>query len=112
MQTEQLRGIVEDAWEARDSISPKTEGAVRDAVTAALAGLDTGDYRVAEKGPEGWQVHQWLKKAVLLSFRLHDMAPIPGGPGESTYWWDKSSEERRGWKECVCTCRSRWWPSP
>src|SRR3546814_1013226 len=58
MQTEQLRGIVEDAWEARDSISPKTEGAVRDAVTAALAGLDTGDYRVAEKGPEGWQVHQ------------------------------------------------------
>src|SRR3546814_7623899 len=99
MQTEQLRGIVEDAWEARDSISPKTEGAVRDAVTAALAGLDTGDYRVAEKGPEGWQVHQWLKKAVLLSFRLNDMAPIPGGPGESTYWWDKVPSKFEGWGE-------------
>src|SRR3546814_3277958 len=99
MQTEQLRGIVEDAWEARDSISPKTEGAVRDAVTAALAGLDTGDYRVAEKGPEGWQVHQWLKKAVLLSFRLNDMAPIPGGPGESTYWLDKVPSKFEGWGE-------------
>src|SRR3546814_20403897 len=70
MQTEQLRGIVEDAWEARDSISPKMEGAVRDAVTAALAGFDTGDYRAAAKAPEGSQVHQGLKKEVLQVFRF------------------------------------------
>jgi 2,3,4,5-tetrahydropyridine-2-carboxylate N-succinyltransferase len=99
MQTEHLKGIIEDAWEARDSISPKTGGEVREAVAAALAGLDAGSYRVAEKGPDGWQVHQWLKKAVLLSFRLNDMAPIAGGPGENTHWWDKVPSKFEGWGE-------------
>jgi 2,3,4,5-tetrahydropyridine-2-carboxylate N-succinyltransferase len=54
---------------------------------------------VAEKGPDGWQVHQWLKKAVLLSFRLNDMAPIAGGPGENTHWWDKVPSKFEGWGE-------------
>mgnify|MGYP000627661586 CR=1 FL=1 len=99
MQTDHLKGIVEDAWEKRDSISPKTGGTVREAVTTALAGLDSGEYRVAEKGADGWQVHQWLKKAVLLSFRLNDMAPIPGGPGENTHWWDKVPSKFEGWGE-------------
>ena len=99
MQTEHLKGIIEDAWEARDSISPKTDGQIREAVAAALAGLDAGSYRVAEKGPDGWQVHQWLKKAVLLSFRLNDMAPIAGGPGENAHWWDKVPSKFEGWGE-------------
>jgi 2,3,4,5-tetrahydropyridine-2-carboxylate N-succinyltransferase len=99
MQTEQLRGIIEDAWEARDSIGTTTAGEVREAVTAALAGLDDGRYRVAEKGSDGWQVHQWLKKAVLLSFRLNDMAPIAGGPGDNTHWWDKVPSKFEGWGE-------------
>ena len=54
---------------------------------------------MAEKGPEGWHVHQWLKKAVLLSFRLNDMEPIPGGPGENTNWWDKVPSKFAGWGE-------------
>ncbi|HEY9550394.1 MAG TPA: 2,3,4,5-tetrahydropyridine-2,6-dicarboxylate N-succinyltransferase [Kiloniellaceae bacterium] len=99
MQTEQLKGIIEDAWEARDSINPQTGGKIREAVATALAGLDAGSYRVAEKGAGGWQVHQWLKKAVLLSFRLNDMAPIGGGPGENTHWWDKVPSKFEGWGE-------------
>ena len=99
MQTERLKGIIEDAWTTRDDINPKTAGEVREAVTNALAGLDAGDYRVAEKGPQGWQVHQWLKKAVLLSFRLNDMTPIAGGPGENTNWWDKVPSKFEGWGE-------------
>ncbi len=99
MQTEQLKGIIEDAWEARDNVTLETGGELREAVTTALAGLDDGTYRVAEKGPGGWEVHQWLKKAVLLSFRLNDMEPIPGGPGENTNWWDKVPSKFAGWGE-------------
>jgi 2,3,4,5-tetrahydropyridine-2,6-dicarboxylate N-succinyltransferase len=99
METAQMKGIIEDAWEARDGIDTGTGGEIREAVTAALAGLDGGRHRVAEKGPGGWQVNQWLKKAVLLSFRLNDMAPIPGGPGENTHWWDKVPSKFEGWGE-------------
>jgi 2,3,4,5-tetrahydropyridine-2,6-dicarboxylate N-succinyltransferase len=99
MQTERLKGIIEDAWEKRDNISPQTTGEVREAVCDALAGLDDGSYRVAEKGQTGWQVHQWLKKAVLLSFRLNDMVPVAGGPGENTHWWDKVPSKFQGWGE-------------
>jgi len=70
---------------------------VRDAVEAALAGLDDGSLRVAEKTAAGWQVHQWLKKAVLMSFlRLTDMAPMPGGPGGG-HWYDKVPSKFEGW---------------
>ncbi|WP_193368843.1 2,3,4,5-tetrahydropyridine-2,6-dicarboxylate N-succinyltransferase [Pelagibius marinus] len=99
MQTDQLKGIIEDAWEARENVTLETGGEIREAVTTALAGLDGGTYRVAEKGGAGWEVHQWLKKAVLLSFRLNDMAPIPGGPGENTNWWDKVPSKFAGWGE-------------
>jgi 2,3,4,5-tetrahydropyridine-2-carboxylate N-succinyltransferase len=99
MAEQQLKGIIEDAWDARDSISTTTGGEIRSAVTEALAGLDAGTFRVAEKGPDGWQVNQWLKKAVLLSFRLNDMVPVPGGPGESTHWWDKVPSKFEGWGE-------------
>src|SRR3546814_7297332 len=72
---------------------------VREAVDTALSGLDNGTLRVAEKGAGGWQVNQWLKKAVLLSFRLNDMALIAGGPGKTTHWWDKVPSKLEGWGE-------------
>lgn len=81
------------AWEDRANLSPTTGGTVREAVNATLEALDKGQLRVAEKqagitGRESWKTHQWLKKAVLLSFRLNEMAMIPGGPGGAC-WWDK-----------------------
>ncbi len=87
------------AWDARDGISPSTQGATREAVETALAGLDAGELRVAEKRDGAWQVNQWLKMAVLLSFRLNDMKPIPGGPGENSPWWDKVDSKFAGWGE-------------
>jgi 2,3,4,5-tetrahydropyridine-2,6-dicarboxylate N-succinyltransferase len=96
-----LAAAVDAAWEARDGVSPSTRGAYRDAVEAALDGLDSGELRVAEKTAQGWQVHQWLKKAVLLSFRLNDMVEIPGGPTDpergASRWWDKVPSKFAGW---------------
>src|SRR5271163_3865893 len=96
-----LAAAVDAAWEARDGVSPSTKGAYRDAVEAALDGLDSGELRVAEKTAQGWQVHQWLKKAVLLSFRLNDMVEIPGGPTDpergAARWWDKVPSKFAGW---------------
>jgi 2,3,4,5-tetrahydropyridine-2-carboxylate N-succinyltransferase len=91
-----LACIIDDAWESRETLSPATKGAVRDAVEAALAGLDSGELRVAEKFAGEWQVHQWLKKAVLLSFRLTDMKLIEGAPGDAS-WWDKVDSKFAGW---------------
>jgi 2,3,4,5-tetrahydropyridine-2-carboxylate N-succinyltransferase len=96
-----LAKTIEAAFEDRNTIGPSTKGAVREAVNEALNLLDSGQARVAEKvegktGPEAWVVHQWLKKAVLLSFRLNDMAPISGGPGGSS-WWDKVPSKFDGW---------------
>ncbi len=97
-----LRAIIEKAWEGRDQISPATAGEVRDAVNEALNLLDSGKARVAEKISGGndsqWVTHQWLKKAVLLSFRLNDMEMIGGGPGKSG-WWDKVPSKFDGWTE-------------
>jgi 2,3,4,5-tetrahydropyridine-2-carboxylate N-succinyltransferase len=85
----ELAKTVDDAFEQREGIGPSTKGAVRDAVEMALDLLDRGKARVAEKGANGnWRVNQWLKKAVLLSFRLNDMSVIDGGPGKAV-WWDK-----------------------
>ncbi|MFO1172694.1 MAG: 2,3,4,5-tetrahydropyridine-2,6-dicarboxylate N-succinyltransferase [Hyphomicrobiaceae bacterium] len=93
-----LEKTIDAAWEARDGITLQTKGEVRDAVETALAMLDKGEARVAEKRDGGWHVNQWLKKAVLLSFRLNDMAVIKGGPGDAT-WWDKVPSKFDGWGE-------------
>ncbi len=90
---------IEAGWADRASITPDTDGAVRAAVEAALAGLDNGTLRVAEPdGAGGWRVNQWLKQAVLLSFRLSGNALIPGGPGGAK-WWDKVPSKFDGWGE-------------
>ena len=94
-----LQSTIEAAWDARDTLGLTTTGAVREAVDTAIAGLDDGSYRVAERDADGrWQVNQWLKKAVLLSFRLNDMEIIDGGAGGAT-WWDKVPSKFAGWGE-------------
>ncbi len=91
-----LEGTIDAAWDARDTISPATTGDVRDAVEAAIMALDRGEKRVAEPdGNGGWRVNQWLKKAVLLSFRLNDNA-IMHGPGDAP-WFDKVPSKFTGW---------------
>ena len=114
MDRAQLEQDIDAAWDARDSINTDTGGGTRDAVNAALGMLDDGSARVAEPlGDHQWQVNQWLKKAVLLSFRLNDMAVIPSGTsylgngesggGESgggeAVWWDKVPSKFAGWDE-------------
>jgi 2,3,4,5-tetrahydropyridine-2-carboxylate N-succinyltransferase len=95
----QLQPVVESAFERRDAIGVSTGGEVRHAVEAALQLLDDGKARVAERGGDGaWVVNEWLKKAVLLSFRLNDMSVIPGGPG-GAQWWDKVPSKFEGWGE-------------
>ena len=93
-----LAFTIDAAWEDRANVNAQTQGAVREAVDEALNQLDSGKARVAEKSGDGWQVHQWLKKAVLLSFRLNDMGIIKGGPGEAV-WWDKVPSKFEGWGE-------------
>jgi 2,3,4,5-tetrahydropyridine-2-carboxylate N-succinyltransferase len=94
----ELQSVIEQAWEDRDSLSAQTKGDVREAVDAAIGLLDSGEARVAEPGPSGWTVNQWLKKAVLLSFRLNPMERIGGGPGGAG-WWDKVPSKFLGWDE-------------
>jgi 2,3,4,5-tetrahydropyridine-2,6-dicarboxylate N-succinyltransferase len=92
-----LQATIDAAWDARDSISAATTGDVRDAVNEALNMLDDGSARVAEPVGDAWQVNQWLKKAVLLSFRLNDNS-IMAGPGGSS-WWDKVPSKFADWGE-------------
>jgi 2,3,4,5-tetrahydropyridine-2-carboxylate N-succinyltransferase len=99
----ELQTAIDKAWDAREQVTASTGGEVRESVEAALALLDTGAARVAEKvdgqnGQKTWKVNQWLKKAVLLSFRLNDMHVIPGGPGAAA-WWDKIPSKFDGWGE-------------
>lgn len=96
MRDQDLVKTIEAAWEKRAEISAKTEGLVREAVDDALAALDSGALRIAEKINGQWQIHQWLKKAVLLSFRLKDSALIEGGVDGSD-WWDKVPSKFAGW---------------
>ena len=96
MQHGNLVQVIEAAFADRERIGFDTQGEVREAVEAALELLDRGEVRVAEKAAGGWLVHQWLKKAVLLSFRLNDMAVIDGGPGGAV-WWDKVPSKFAGW---------------
>jgi len=93
----QLESVVDKAFDARDTISAATKGEVRDAIETALSLLDKGEVRVAERQADGrWTVNQWLKKAVLLSFRLNPMEIIKGGPGNAV-WWDKVPSKFDGW---------------
>jgi len=96
MAFKELETAIEAAWDARDGINAATKGPVREAVEQALDLLDSGAARVAEPGPGGWVVNQWLKKAVLLSFRLNDSVAVPGGPGQGT-WFDKVPSKFEGW---------------
>ncbi|WP_164118506.1 2,3,4,5-tetrahydropyridine-2,6-dicarboxylate N-succinyltransferase [Sphingorhabdus sp. Alg239-R122] len=96
--SKQIQAIVESAWEERNTISVATTGEARDAVDAALEMLDNGSARVAEPTAGGWQVNQWLKKAVLLSFRLNDNEIAVGGPGGAT-WFDKVPSKFAEWGE-------------
>ncbi|MEI8146802.1 MAG: 2,3,4,5-tetrahydropyridine-2,6-dicarboxylate N-succinyltransferase [Alphaproteobacteria bacterium] len=99
MSQPQLQSVIEQAWENRAAIDVATKGEVREAVETALESLDDGKARVATRGADGtWTVHQWLKKAVLLSFRLNDMTMIPGGPG-GAHWWDKVPSKFEGWTD-------------
>jgi 2,3,4,5-tetrahydropyridine-2-carboxylate N-succinyltransferase len=95
----QLETAIEAAWETRDTITPATTGEAREAIEATLDALDGGGLRVAERGADGtWHVNQWAKKAVLLGFRLKDMAMQPGGP-QGGSWWDKVDSKFAGWGE-------------
>lgn len=96
--TDQLSATIDSAWDARESISSSTRGEVRDAVQTALAGLDDGSFRVAEKRDGQWQVNQWLKKAVLLSFRLNDNVVVDGGASGAPAY-DKVPSKFAGWGE-------------
>ena len=95
--TDALARVIDAAWEARESLSTETRGEVRDSVDAAISLLDSGEARVATKEADGsWKVHQWLKKAVLLSFRLNANGVISGTPGGGN-WWDKVPSKFEGW---------------
>ena len=95
---EQLETIIDQAWEDRASLNADTQGEARDAVEEALNMLDNGRARIAEKIDGDWVVHQWLKKAVLLSFRLNPMQVISGGPNQAG-WYDKVDSKFLGWNE-------------
>jgi 2,3,4,5-tetrahydropyridine-2-carboxylate N-succinyltransferase len=93
-----LAAAIDDAWERRTEISPATTGPAREAVEQALTLMDAGELRIAVPEGGNWTVHQWVKKAVLLSFRLNDMERIPGAPGGAS-WWDKVASKFDGWDD-------------
>ena len=97
-ETTNLQDVIEQGWEDRGSLSADTRGEIRDAVEEALNLLDSGTARIAQKTAEGWHVNQWLKKAVLLSFRLNPMEVIPGGP-DNGGWYDKVPSKFKDWDE-------------
>jgi 2,3,4,5-tetrahydropyridine-2-carboxylate N-succinyltransferase len=92
----ELQPIIDRAWDERDGIGPSTSADVRNAVAAAIGGLDSGELRIAEQKDGSWAINQWLKKAVLLSFRLNPMEAISGAPG-GAHWWDKVPSKFAGW---------------
>jgi 2,3,4,5-tetrahydropyridine-2-carboxylate N-succinyltransferase len=93
-----MEQLIDAAWLERESVGASTAGETREAVDAAIAALDSGEARIAEKIGDRWVVHQWLKKAVLLSFRLNPMDMISGGPGGGQ-WWDKVPSKFAGWDQ-------------
>ena len=97
MTHDHLKTFIDSAYEHAAEITPETKGVVRDAVEEVLDLLDKGELRVAEKRDGGWVVHQWLKKAILLSFRLHEPHKVEGGP-DGAAWWDKVPTKFTKWK--------------
>ncbi len=95
----QLQSVIDTAWENRTEINPQTKGDVRDAVDTALQSLSSGDLRVCQKIDGEWLVHQWLKKAVLLSFRLNDNKMVGYAAGENSHWYDKVPSRFEGMTE-------------
>jgi 2,3,4,5-tetrahydropyridine-2-carboxylate N-succinyltransferase len=94
-----MQQIIEEAWDARDTIGVHTRGEDYNTVKEVLQALDNGSYRVADKDANGnWFVHQWLKKAVLLSFRLQPMEVIEGGPDQAR-WFDKVPSKFNHWTQ-------------
>ncbi len=93
-----IESIIEKSFDNKEEVNYETKGEVREAVEEALMLLDSGKARVAQKIDGKWHVNQWLKKAVLLSFRLNDMSTISGGPNNSS-WWDKVPSKFEGWSE-------------
>jgi len=93
-----LQSVIDHAWDQRESIAAGAQGEVREAVETAISVLDSCEARIAEQQGDQWIVHQWLKKAVLLSFRLNPMETIAGGPG-GAQWWDKVPSKFAGWGE-------------
>jgi 2,3,4,5-tetrahydropyridine-2-carboxylate N-succinyltransferase len=91
-----LESVIEKGWTEKESVSRATKGELREAVAETLDLLGSGALRIATKEAHGWQVRQWLKKAVLLSFRLNPNEAISGGPGGST-WWDMVPGKFDGW---------------
>lgn len=98
----EIQKVIEEAWEDRNSVTAETGGKIRDAVTITLNQLDAGKLRVAEKDARGWRVNEWIKKAILISFRLHPMHMMTGGPAlanELCHWYDKVPSKFLGWEE-------------
>ncbi len=93
-----LSSAIEVAWSAREGLNASSTGAHRDAVDAVLAALDDGKLRAADKVDGAWKANEWVKKAILLSFRLNDNSIIEGGPGDAV-WWDKVPSKFAGWDE-------------
>lgn len=96
MDLRQLEYVIEQAFDARDTVGVDTKGEIRDAVEETLNALDGGALRVAEKVDGNWRVNQWAKKAVLLGFRLNPMAQMGTAPGGGTYW-DKVAAKWADW---------------
>ena len=99
MQDQSLKAIIDSSWENRDAVSSSTTGEVREAIMESLNQLDSGKARVASKENGEWHVNQWLKKAVLLSFRINPMTNIAGGPGNDSNWYDKVPSKFEGWSD-------------
>jgi 2,3,4,5-tetrahydropyridine-2,6-dicarboxylate N-succinyltransferase len=97
MSHDHLKSFIDGAFDHASEITPQTKGVVRDAVEEVLTLLDKGELRIAEKVGNDWVVHQWLKKAILLSFRLNDPHRIDGGP-DGASWWDKVPVKFEKWK--------------
>lgn len=104
MTTKDLEAAIDRAWEDRAELDPGVSGPVREAVDETIELLDRGELRVASRSGDRWEVLQWVKKAVLLSFRLHDMQIIEGGP-DGAVWWDKVPSKFLGWDEAAFRSR-------